>query len=82
MIQEVKPETNAEKMDELTKEVGSTFFEYGKLHYEIELKQRQLADTSIKLHNLNNKALELQKALDKEAKAQALKVALPTGAPQ
>lgn len=66
-----------DEMEVLTKEVGQAFFDYGKTKYEIELKERQLAEISIKIHNLNQKALKLQEAKDKEIRAQALKVALP-----
>lgn len=73
----VAPKTKQEEMADLTKEVGQAFFESGKLKYEIELKQRSLEECSIKIHNLNQKALKLQGDIDKEVRAQAMKVALP-----
>lgn len=80
MLEQVKARTKQEELEDLTKVVGQAFFDSGKLQYEIDLKQNQLAETKVKLHNLNQKALELQKWLDKEARSQGMRVSLPTGA--
>ena len=78
MLEEVKkPQTTQEKYDDLKKEVGQAFFDYGQTQYEMELKAKQHAEVGVKLHNLNQKALEIQKQLAKEKiKDEALKVNL------
>lgn len=76
MLEQVKPKTKAEEMDELTKEVGQAFFDYGRTKYEIDLKHRQLEETSVKIHNLNQKALKLQESIEKEANKESMKIEL------
>lgn len=77
MIEAVEKSKTSE-LDDLTKEVGQAFFDYGRTKYEIELKERQLADISIKIHNLNKRALEIRAAIEREAKKEAMKVSLST----
>ena len=73
MIEEVK-DVKKDELSELTEEVGKIWFEMGRALYEKELADKRLSEFSIKVHNLNLKALELQKKKIKEEAA--LKVAL------
>lgn len=75
MVESVQS-TNEEKMAALKQEVGKAFFDYGRLKYEIEVKEKELGNISVNLHNLNHKCLAYQEAIDKEARAKALDIKL------
>lgn len=79
MISSVE-KTNEEKLEELKKEVGKSFFDYGRLKYEIETKEQELGNILVNLHNLNKKCLELQDAIEKENKRAAMALKLAPGA--
>lgn len=76
---EAVTQTNQEKLEALKQEVGKAFFDYGRLKYEIEVKEKELGNISVNLHNLNHKCITLTEALEKEAKlaAMELKLAAP-----
>lgn len=68
MIKEVKTpvKTTQEEIEELTKEAGDIFFTWGRCNYELELKQKQIGELSVKAHNLNATVLKLNERLAKE----------------
>lgn len=68
--------TTQEKLDQLKQEVGKAFFDYGRIQYEIEVKQKELGNISVHIHNLNHKCMALNEVLEKEAKEKALDIKL------
>lgn len=81
MLEAVKDKTNQEKMDDLKQEVGKAFFDYGRLKYEIEVREKELGNISVNIHNINLRCLKLQEDMDKEAKIAAMKIELARGTP-
>ncbi len=81
MIEAVKEKTNEDKLAALKQDVGKAFFDYGRLKYEIEVKEKELGNISVNLHNLNHKCIDLTAAIEKEAKAVAMDLKLATPAP-
>lgn len=81
MLEAVKDKTNQEKMDDLRQEVGKAFFDYGRLKYEIEVREKELGNISVNIHNINLRCLKLQEELDKDAKIAAMKIELNKDAP-
>lgn len=75
MLESVE-KTPADKLESLKQEVGKAFFDYGRIQYEIEVKQKELGNISVNIHNLNVKCITIQEALEKEAKAKALDIKL------
>lgn len=71
-LEAVKPKT---EIEELTAEIGAVWFEMGRYLYEKEIAEKRLADLSVKAHNLNHKALELQKKEAREKAALEVKLA-------
>ncbi len=71
-----REKTNEEKLLELKQEVGKAFFDYGRLKYEIEIKEKQLGNISVNLHNLNHKCISLEEDIQKAEKLAAMKVDL------
>jgi len=67
------------ELDALKKEVGQCFFDYGAAMYEVEVAEKKKAELSIRLHNLNERAVKLQQKLHKEAQKEAMKVKLSPG---
>lgn len=84
MLEAVKEKTNQEKLDDLKQEVGKAFFDYGRIKYEIEVKEKELGNISVNIHNLNHRCVQLNEALAKEAKIEGMKVELgkPGTAPE
>lgn len=68
---------NAKKdeLELLSEEVSKVWFEMGRALYEKELAEKKISEFSIKAHNLNLKALELQKKKAKEDAALKVKLA-------
>ncbi len=76
MLEAVKEKTNQEKLDDLKQEAGKAFFDYGRIQYEIEVKQKELGNISVNIHNLNHKCIQLTEAVAKEAKIEGMKIEL------
>jgi chromosome segregation ATPase len=68
--------TTQQKLDELKQEVGKAFFDYGRIKYEIEVKEKDLGNISVNIHNLNHKCITLTAQLEKEAKEKAMEIKL------
>lgn len=75
MLESVE-QTNEQKLEALKQSVGKAFFDYGRLKYEIEVKEKELGNISVNLHNLNLACLKLDDAIQAEAKAKALDIKL------
>lgn len=71
-LEQVKPKT---EIEELTQEIANIWFEMGRSLYEMEIAEKRLNELSVKAHNLNHKALELQKKQAKEKAAMEVKLA-------
>lgn len=65
MIEEVKKD----ELELLSEEVSKVWFEMGRALYEKELAEKRMNELSVKAHNLNHKALEIQKKKAKEEAA-------------
>jgi hypothetical protein len=78
MIEAAKEKTNQEKLQEINNRISQTCFEFGRNHFEANLRAHDRENLEIRF---TNEKKELQKILELIAKEQKLKAVNPQ-APQ